>query len=564
MQSGLTKLLGRRPVWQRGGGSTRPDGHSEQSRTPVVDAIPGHPGRWVALDMLSTVAVVLFLFGVTGYAIFRPIAVAEDNLDTLFAEVWDDRTDTDTAPLPLLDMMQAARQDERARAATPQPATPPSEPDAGMPDAAGATGSGPAPAAGPPDRYPPTVPPGVLSVGPLASPLPLAPAGASSGPAGSPTPATGAPAAAPDTANQAGSPGPQGPGPGAAVAGPGPESGAGNGNGNGGSQTRPAPNLARPAGPPADVAPPAVPGQPVPVPPVPPAAPVPPALPVAPVPPELPVIPPDLTGVPPGPPVAPGVGTEPPAMIDPVFDLPDESDGDAAPTSTPTPVPAATRTPKATAQPTGTAVPPTGTPAPPTAAPTGTPAAPATPTGTLAPPTATPAAPTATPALPTSTHTPAVTPTATSTSVPAPPTSTSTPTSTPTPTTGHVVIRTDAPATGLFMMGNMRPGACVLQTVNVFNAGILPFDTYTLTTSIVDAPTPLWTDPTNGLQLQVRRSGAVIYDGPVAVNGLSLGVGMPPGGSDTLELRVCLPSSAGNVAQGLTQTLTFTWSATGG
>jgi hypothetical protein len=139
-----------------------------------------------------------------------------------------------------------------------------------------------------------------------------------------------------------------------------------------------------------------------------------------------------------------------------------------------------------------------------------------------------------------------------------------TPTATSTPTTGSVVIRTDAPATGLMTIGNLRPGACAIQNVNVFNAGRLPFTTYTLTTAAVDAPTVLWTDTTNGLQLRVRRGTMVIYDGPLAVTDRDLGASMAPGASDALELSVCLPATAGNAAQGRSQTVSISWTATGG
>jgi hypothetical protein len=100
--------------------------------------------------------------------------------------------------------------------------------------------------------------------------------------------------------------------------------------------------------------------------------------------------------------------------------------------------------------------------------------------------------------------------------------------------------------------------------VNVFNGGRLPFTSYTFATAAVDAPTLLWTDPVNGLRLRLRRGTIVLYEGPIAVRDLTLGVTLAPGGADLLELSVYLPSQAGNVVQGLTQTVSITWTATGG
>jgi hypothetical protein len=110
----------------------------------------------------------------------------------------------------------------------------------------------------------------------------------------------------------------------------------------------------------------------------------------------------------------------------------------------------------------------------------------------------------------------------------------------------------------------MRPGDCATQTVAVFNAGRLAFSTYTLTTAPANGPTILWTDSATGLQLRVRRGTTVLYDGPIAITDLGLGASMAPGDTDMLELRVCLPTTAGNAAQGLSQTVSITWTATGG
>ena len=114
------------------------------------------------------------------------------------------------------------------------------------------------------------------------------------------------------------------------------------------------------------------------------------------------------------------------------------------------------------------------------------------------------------------------------------------------------------------VMANMRPGSCAVQQITVTNVGLLPFTSYSLTTSPASAATMLWTDPANGLQLRIRRGSTVIYDGPLAVTGLSVGGQLQPGEPDLLEFGVCLPALAGNSAQGQTQTVTLTWTAIGG
>ena len=131
------------------------------------------------------------------------------------------------------------------------------------------------------------------------------------------------------------------------------------------------------------------------------------------------------------------------------------------------------------------------------------------------------------------------------------------------PNRDNVIIRVDAPATGFIEMANMRPGAWATRTVNVLNGGRSAFDSYTLSIASVDAPTMLWTDPVNGLRLRIRRGTAVIYEGPIAVRILDLGATLAPGGTDALELSVYLPDEAGNAAQGQSQAVSITWTATG-
>lgn len=220
----------------------------------------------------------------------------------------------------------------------------------------------------------------------------------------------------------------------------------------------------------------------------------------------------------------------------------------------------------------------------PTGAPTPAPAATATlpavfipaqsPTTTLALPANTPvSAPTAAP-LPTNTPQPANTavptnpPSATDTPVPAPTaaeSSTSIPTSAPISTSTPVpmvAISNGFDGLSVISASNMLPGSSVVRTVTTTNVGTLPF-TYTVTASASGGVTPLWSDTLNGLRLRIRRGVATLYDGSIQVTGLDLGATLNPGQTDTLELTVYLPTTAGNDMQALAQTILFSWTATG-
>jgi hypothetical protein len=414
-----------------------------------LPAGPGSGGnRWVALDLLTTLAVVLCLFAVTGYANASPLGAEEESLDAFYEEVWDHADDATIAAgqTSMIEMVRAAREDARIYAAsTPHPggsAAVPASTTAAMDATTTVT---------------PTLP--VLPAGwGATSPMYAAPILI---PSGQLAPGTATPRPTPTSTLE---PTPTST-PRRVIISTGPLPG---------DRRRSEPD--------------------------------------APVPtPTQPVFRPPDTPVPPAPTATPSNdnrATDP--TITPTL---------AIPTSVPV---APTR-----------GVPPAATPTPHV---TTTP----TPHGTTVP-------------TPDPTHTPTPDPTSAPTS-----------TSTPTPITGSVVIRTDAPATGLLRMNTMRPGACLTQNVTVVNAGRLAFSTYTLSTAAADGPTMLWTDSVDGLQLRVRRAGTVLYDGPVAVSNLDLGAGLQLGERDSLELRVCLPAAAGNAAQGQSQAVTITWTATGG
>ena len=216
--------------------------------------------------------------------------------------------------------------------------------------------------------------------------------------------------------------------------------------------------------------------------------------------------------------------------------------------------------------------PPVPPPAAPTSAPTSAPSAAPTTAPTVAPTSAPTAAPTTAPTVaPTSAAPTAPTPAPTSVPTPGPtqaPT-TAAPTSPPAAgssgggsegSSGTVRLATDAPAVGFINLNDMNAGSAVTKIVTVSNTGTLPF-TYSLTTS--GGSTGLWTDASKGLQLRLRRGVAVVYDGPLQVANLPFGITLAPSGTDVIEYTVYLPLAADNLLQGLSESITFTWTASG-
>ncbi len=120
------------------------------------------------------------------------------------------------------------------------------------------------------------------------------------------------------------------------------------------------------------------------------------------------------------------------------------------------------------------------------------------------------------------------------------------------------------PTTNPISLFNMAPGSSTSRTFRFANSGSVPF-AYTLTTTLSTgvAANALWTDGVNGLHLELRRGAAVVYDGPVAVANLAMGIVLQPAGFDDLTYNVYLPVTAGNALQGLTTTFDLTWTATG-
>ncbi|MGE3910098.1 MAG: hypothetical protein AB7K36_12140 [Chloroflexota bacterium] len=476
--------------------------HTRTGLGPAGPQIKLGSSRRTTSDVLSTVAVILMLFGITGYVNTTPIAYGEDNLDELFAEVWDDRNETVApgSPGSLLDLVRSAQEDARTSAA------PPAQVSAAATTPPSAENQPPAPTAAGRSMLPGGTQPPINTPPPFSTPQPF---GVAPAPASSPA-ARSRQTATPDSAP---------------------------------SQVAPASSVASSA----DAPPPPLPPSPNFVRPIRPAgtsgesAPPPSSA-------EDPASAGRTAPAVPGPTqAAPEVG--PPTGVPTLGALPVALPTDTLPTlepvTEPTAIPDPTERPRATPTQTRAA---TATAAPPAAA-----TAVTTPVATV---TAVPS-PTASPVT---TETPVPTSTSAPTLTPIPP---QTPTSTPTPQPGYVVIQTDAPASGAMSLANMRPGACATRQIIVSNVGSLPFTTYSLSTSASGTATVLWTDPLNGLQLRVQRNATVLYDGAIAVTGLDLGAALQPGESDTITLDICLPPQAGNAAQGQSQTITLTWTAIG-
>jgi hypothetical protein len=108
--------------------------------------------------------------------------------------------------------------------------------------------------------------------------------------------------------------------------------------------------------------------------------------------------------------------------------------------------------------------------------------------------------------------------------------------------------------------GHLNPGQSVSNTITLTNAGTMAFR-YSLSTQ--GGSGILWSDRTNGLQLEVRRvaDGTLLYNGSMAATqDVPLGT-MEPGQQTELELRVRLPETAGNQFQSQSMTCDFVWTA---
>jgi hypothetical protein len=122
------------------------------------------------------------------------------------------------------------------------------------------------------------------------------------------------------------------------------------------------------------------------------------------------------------------------------------------------------------------------------------------------------------------------------------------------------------------------PGEQTSANVILANEGTVDF-TYTLS-STPTSSSLLNTNPSQGLQIEVYRCGpsfglscnTLIYSGPVVMSSVALGGpqsvgtgspvnGLHPGSFDYLQLRVTLPTIAGNSLRSTQSVLSFTWTA---
>ena len=115
-------------------------------------------------------------------------------------------------------------------------------------------------------------------------------------------------------------------------------------------------------------------------------------------------------------------------------------------------------------------------------------------------------------------------------------------------------------AASLISIANLVPGDTATRTVTITNSGNAGF-TYVGAISAT-AATALWTDTTNGLQVQVKRGLTTLYTG--ALNALAIPASgtIAAAGTDTLTFDFSLPTTADNTFQTLTQDFTITYTAT--
>ena len=116
-------------------------------------------------------------------------------------------------------------------------------------------------------------------------------------------------------------------------------------------------------------------------------------------------------------------------------------------------------------------------------------------------------------------------------------------------------------AGSLISISNLVPGDTAARTVVISNTGNADF-TYAGAISAT-ASTALWTDTTNGLQVNVKRGAASLYSGPLKNMVLAASPTITATtGTDTLTFDFSLPVTAGNSMQTLSQDFTITYTAT--
>lgn len=124
------------------------------------------------------------------------------------------------------------------------------------------------------------------------------------------------------------------------------------------------------------------------------------------------------------------------------------------------------------------------------------------------------------------------------------------------------ITTTPANPTLLFNVANFVPGDTATRAATVQNSGDVDF-TYQIVNSSSPGNTLLWTDTTNGLQLEIQDTDTltVHYNGPLkdlTTSNLSLSAGQ----SHNLQFKITFPTSADNSFQSLSETINFTFNAT--
>ena len=120
-------------------------------------------------------------------------------------------------------------------------------------------------------------------------------------------------------------------------------------------------------------------------------------------------------------------------------------------------------------------------------------------------------------------------------------------------------------ANDLVNVSSLIPGDTAQRTVTVTNSGTVGF-TYTGSISAV-ANTLLWSDTTNGLQVDVYRCACTlvanrVYTGALKNMSIPASGTIAATGTETLTYVFSFPTAAGNTFQNLSQDFTVTYTAT--
>ncbi|EMT45750.1 TasA family protein [Anoxybacillus flavithermus] len=112
----------------------------------------------------------------------------------------------------------------------------------------------------------------------------------------------------------------------------------------------------------------------------------------------------------------------------------------------------------------------------------------------------------------------------------------------------------------IFNVSNLVPGDRIERTINVQNVGTVPF-TYFI--RAYSNNTLLWTDVSNGLQLNIAKGSETYFNGPISqINtNPNSDLLLNSGASDVLQFTIIFPVTADNSFQNISETITFTFHA---